>query len=460
MIEKPTDAMQQFSPGPAGNAGAAGLVLLYADRYRDLPAAWALGRECTLIGSEPTCNVVLPVPAVSRRHAEIAPVGSGWMLRDLRSTNGTLVDGLRASEVRLEHGQEIRLGDAILKFVEHGCSNYAPFRIDGSLLPGTRRNGNPSSPVIGGYQMDHVSSEIERIAESPLSVLLLGESGTGKEVAAHYLHTQSKRRGPFRAVNCAALPHNLLESELFGYRKGAFSGAERDKEGIIQSAHGGTLLLDEIGDMPFEAQAKLLRVLQSKELVPLGATRPEKVDVRVVGATHRDLDQLLATGKFRRDLYARLNEYTLHLPPLRDRKEDLLMLFQEFFKRHGKPELQVSFGFMLGALHYDWPYNVRELESCAKRCIVLAESRQLTEALLPEEVRAAMQNYGKPLLQGEPGATAPASVPTANELSSLLRHHHGNVARVARDLGKARMQVHRWVQRYNLDLQSFRGDRD
>lgn len=453
MTDKPTDAMQEFgSPGRVGPPQA-GLVVLFAEPYDQLPAAWPL-KPGAVVGSDASCNIVLPVHAVSRRHVAFHPSGDHWCIKDLDSTNGTLVDGQLVFEGPLEHGQELRVGDAVLKFVEDDLQHYAPYRIDGSLLPGTQRLCQDENPILGGYQMDAVSRQLQKVADSPLSVLLLGESGTGKEVAASYLHSQSRRRGPLRALNCAALPNNLLESELFGYRKGAFSGADRDKPGLIQSADGGTLLLDEIGDMPVEAQAKLLRVLQSKELMPLGATRAVHVDVRVLAATHRDLGELIRTGGFRRDLYARLNEFTLRLPPLRDRKEDIWLLLRAFLKRHNRPTLAPSFGFMLGALHYDWPLNVRELESCAKRCAVLAERDEITEALLPPAVREAMQGYGLPLL--EAAAAGVPAAPNAEELGRLLAFRSGNVAAVARDLGKARMQVHRWVKRYNIDLKAFR----
>jgi transcriptional regulator with PAS, ATPase and Fis domain len=309
--------------------------------------------------------------------------------------------------------------------------------------------------------MDRVARQIQLVAReapgatSPLSVLLLGESGTGKEVVAQAIHQQSGRPGAFRAVNCAALPKDLVESELFGYHRGAFSGAHRDKPGLIRTAHRGTLLLDEIGDMPLDAQAKLLRVLQSKELFPLGATEAEPVDVRIIGATHRNLDQLLKEGRFRQDLYARLNEYHLSLPPLRDRKEDIFMLLHEFFRRHGGSQLRVTFQFMTALLHYDWPYNVRELESCAKRCVVLSDGQPLGESMLTEDIAKEMQSYGQEFIQSEAGKDEPAT-PSRADLVALLERHQGNVAAVGRDLGKARMQIHRWLKRYGIDINDHR----
>jgi transcriptional regulator with GAF, ATPase, and Fis domain len=463
MTDHATDAMQQFgAAGPLGPATSAGLILLYAEGFASLPSVWALRPSApNSIGASPSADLVLPVHAVSRQHAEIVRERGTWLLRDRKSTNGTFVDGYRVSEARLEHGQEIRLGDAILKFVATDIEGHARYRIDGSLEPGAVRQGYLVPGLIGGYQIDRVARQIELVAReaagaTPLSVLLLGESGTGKEVVAQAIHGASGRRGDFRAVNCAALPKDLVESELFGYRKGAFSGAIRDKPGLIRTAHRGTLLLDEIGDMPLDAQAKLLRVLQSKELFPLGATEPEPVDVRIIGATHRNLDQLLKEGRFRQDLYARLNEYHLSLPPLRDRKEDIFMLLAEFYRRHGGQNLRVTFPFMMALLHYDWPYNVRELESCAKRCVVLAEGKPLSEAMLTDDIAREMADYGREFAASADAAKEDSVAPTREDLLLLLERHQGNVAAVGRDLGKARMQIHRWLKRYAIDINDYR----
>jgi transcriptional regulator with PAS, ATPase and Fis domain len=461
MTDQVTDAMQQFAGvGPLDQRSSAGLVLLYADAYETLPSAWPLPDTGTLvIGSSNTADLQLPVHAVSRQHAELTRERGGWLLRDRQSTNGSFVDGHRIGEARLEHGQELRFGDAIVKFVQAEAEGYARHRIDGSLSPGAQRQGEPLGGLIGGYQMEQVARQVQLVSReatsSPLSVLILGESGTGKEVVAQAIHHQSGRRGAFRAVNCAALPKDLVESELFGYLRGAFSGAHRDKPGLIKAAHRGTLLLDEIGDMPLEAQAKLLRVLQSRELFPLGATEPEPVDVRIIGATHQNLDQLLARGAFRQDLYARLNEYHLSLPPLRDRKEDIFMLLRAFFQRHGGGELRVTFPFMAALLHYDWPYNVRELESVAKRAVVLCDGRALDESMLTEDIARDLAGYGQVLLQTEPDSGREA-VPSEADLIALLTRHQGNVAAVGRDLGKARMQIHRWLKRYGIDIQNYR----
>lgn len=449
-----TGAMQQFDrPGsPNGGAAVAGLVLLYAEDFASLPAAWPLPRQRSVVGREAPADIVIAVNAVSRVHAEFVWERGGFTLRDLGSTNGTLLDGRQVKEARLESGQELRFGDAIVKFVDAEADAHAHYRIDGHC---EARLATQNSQFLGGYQLDRIASELARVGPTELTVMLLGESGTGKEVVANDLHQRSGRSGAFRAVNCAAIPDNLIESELFGYKRGAFSGADRDKPGIIQSANEGTLLLDEIGDMPLAAQAKLLRVLQSREVFPVGANKPEPVDVRVVCATHRDLKKMQDDQLFRPDLYARLNEYVLRLPALRDRKEDIYLLFRAFLDRQGHGDLNPSFSFMTALVHYDWPYNVRELVSCVKRCVALATTKTLGTEHLPEPIQTEMSDYGRPA-PGAPSEHDPKRTPTAEELHQLLLRHQGNVAAVGRELGKARMQVHRWLKKYELELEHYR----
>jgi DNA-binding NtrC family response regulator len=475
MPDKTTGAMQQFGsptePGASLGGPAAGLVLLYAEQYAQLPPAWVFTGPRVYIGSDSASDLQLAVSAVSRTHAELAYDGTGWTLRDLGSRNGTLLDGSIVEQALLEPGAEIRVGDAILKFVDSHADEYAAYRIDGVTVGGAQRRCRAGTSLVGGYQMDRIASEIERIAPTELTLMLLGESGTGKEVVARELHRFSGRTGGFSAINCAAIPGNLLESELFGYKRGAFTGAVRDKPGLVHAAHEGTLLLDEIGDMPMEAQAKLLRVLQSREVFPLGATNPERVDVRIVCATHRDLRRLQQAGAFREDLFARLNEYQLRLPPLRDRKEDIFVLLRAFLARQGRTDLRPSFQFMTAVLHHDWPYNVRELESCVKRCIALADSAELEPAQLPDSIRDAMSDYGRggaarvgapasilerPVDAGHGDAAARRVPPTEEQLRSLLLHYRGNVAAVGRALGKARMQIHRWMDRYGIEVEDYR----
>ena len=463
MADYTTGAMQEFGPNPRGPGSGpiAGLVLLYAESWANLPPAFPLRRERFVIGREQGVDLELEVPAVSRKHAEIGWANGAYHVRDLGSRNGVIVNGRRVQGAALDDCDELRIGDAIFKFVERDAELYAGYRLDGSMARGATRRATQPSLLVGGLQMDRIVAELERVAPTPLSVVLRGASGTGKEVVASELHRLSGRPGRFGAVNCAAIPALLLESELFGFKRGAFSGADRDKPGLIRAADGGTLFLDEIGDMPLDAQAKLLRVLQAKEVLPLGATAPERVDVRVVCATHRDLGKMQREGRFREDLFARLNEYEVFLPPLHERKEDVHVLARSFLARAGRPNYVLSFPYMTGLLQHDYPYNVRELEACIKRSVALTEGSVLSPDVLPEAVKDSMIDYGKghSLLPPVRSAEAPAlAAPSELELRKLLVSHQGNVAAVGRELGKARMQIHRWMKRYGIAVDEFRDE--
>jgi transcriptional regulator with GAF, ATPase, and Fis domain len=468
------DDARDSLPAPKERAG---LVLLYAPNFEQLSPAYVFVSTELTVGRDPSNLICVPEQAVSRQHARFYLRDEQWMLQDLGSRNGTMVDGTYVGEIELERDHEIRVGDAIFKFVDAGVEKHVAYRIDGKVAG--ERKAKLFSDLVGGAQIDHIAADIERIAPTELSAVVLGETGTGKEVVAKGIHHLSSRRGSFQAINCAAIPHNLLESELFGYRRGAFSGADRDKPGLIKLADGGTLFLDEIGDMPLDAQAKLLRVLQSREVFPLGATTPERVDIRIVCATHRDLYQYVKEGKFRGDLLARLNEHVVRLPPLRERKEDIYLLARSFAARYGRPDLGFTFSFIVALLHYDWPFNVRELESCIKRGVALigpSSSPQLDTIHLPDAIGEHMKGYGErprvsalsnlpPSLSGSnaplplaSSASPPMSkrTPTEDELRALLERHRGNVAAVGRELGKERMQIHRWLKKYNIDLGQYR----
>src|SRR5262245_59352063 len=234
--------------------------------------------------------------------------------------------------------------------------------------------------------MQQVFALLERLKESHVDVLLTGESGTGKDLIARTLHYHSARKhGPFVPVNCAALPDSLLESELFGYVRGAFTDAHRDKKGLFVEAHGGTLFLDEVGELPLSLQAKLLREIEDKEVRPLGATKGEKVDVRVMAATNRDLRRAVGEGTFREDLFYRLNVVEIHIPPLRERPEDLPLLIQHVIEHspHPSQARRLSATALRILLNYSWPGNIRELKNTIERALVLCRGEEITEADLP-----------------------------------------------------------------------------
>jgi DNA-binding NtrC family response regulator len=460
-----------------------GLALIYSRLHPHLPSALPFAAPLITLGRESDNTLSVPEAAVSRYHARIErrPDGAHWVV-DTHSTNGTFVNGRRVREQALMQHDVLRIGDTLFRYVDQGIYGYGAYRIDGTIVQQARpfHHGVTQALLVGGYQMDAVIDRIAKVATSSIAVVVTGESGTGKELVAREIHRLSGRRGAFQAINCAALPANLIESELFGYRRGAFSGASSDKAGLVRAAHGGTLFLDEVGDMPLEAQAKLLRVLQEKEVLPLGATTAERVDVRVVCATHRDLEAQVSLGQFRGDLLARLRELSVRLPPLRERREDLYPLVLHFLSRLGKPEQQVSFAFMLAIAHHDWPYNVRELESAVRVAVTLSTGGTLDVPHLPENVRRALEGHGTPADTvpnlpvpqaavtyrgpsfGSPdaGTMRPAersgSAPSEIELRELLVRHRGNIAAVGRELGKERMQVHRWLRRYNIDISDYR----
>jgi DNA-binding NtrC family response regulator len=465
-----------------------GLALIYSRLHAHLPSAVPFAAPIITLGRESDNTLSIPEAAVSRYHARFERRADGyfWVV-DAQSTNGTFVNGRRVREHALSGHDVIRIGDTLFRYVDQGIYGYSAYRIDGTVVRQARpfAHGVEQQLLVGGYQVDALVDRVAKVAQSNISVVVTGESGTGKELVAREIHRLSSRRGAFQAINCAALPANLIESELFGYRRGAFSGATADKTGLVRSAHGGTLFLDEVGDMPLEAQAKLLRVLQEKEVLPLGATSAERVDVRVVCATHRDLESQVALSAFRGDLLARLRELSVRLPSLRERREDLYPLVLHFLRRCGVPEREASFPFMLALAHYDWPYNVRELESAVRVGITLSGGNALDLQHLPETVRRSLEGHGAPA--SEPGMSTPVpassaahtyrgpspaaaasattsrpmaprkpDAPSEDELRELLVRHQGNIAAVGRELGKERMQVHRWLRRYNIDIEDYR----
>jgi DNA-binding NtrC family response regulator len=244
--------------------------------------------------------------------------------------------------------------------------------------------------------MEQVFAAVRKVADTEATVLITGESGTGKELVARAIHLQSGRRtAPFMAINCAAIPSDLLESELFGHVRGAFSGAVRDKPGRFQAAAGGTLFLDEVGELPLELQPKLLRALQEREVTPVGGTTPQKLDVRVVAATNADLDQAIASGAFREDLYYRLAVLPIHLPALRERRDDIPLLVRHFAAKHGGDQVTFTPEAMDVLTAYPWPGNVRELENMVERLLIMRNTDTVGVADLPEKQRGMAADTGR-----------------------------------------------------------------
>ena len=387
---------------------------------------------------------------MSTRHAVLRRTGDTWIVEDTRSRNGTHVNGSPCTRAALKDGDVLELGRTLLLFrsaVRH-VKGESP-DLDGANLPSPAQGLATFSPALAAE-----TSRLANIARSTVPVVLHGPTGSGKEVAARAIHQLSGRQGAFVAVNCGGIAKTLVETELFGYRKGAFSGADEDRPGLMRSADKGTLFLDEIADLPSPAQAVLLRALQESEVLPVGATRPVKVDVRVLAATHRDLQKQVNEGAFRADLFARISGFTVRLPPLRGRREDLGLLIGGILRR-AAPDLVERISLTPEAagklFAHGWPLNVRELEKCLSTALVLAAGQPIDVQHLPDWAQT-------PRVEETPSrAASEADLRQRDELVALLKEHRGNVSSMARAMGKARMQVQRWLKRHGLEAEAFRG---
>jgi transcriptional regulator with GAF, ATPase, and Fis domain len=401
-----------------------------------------IGRGEGCVPEGPVLRLGVADLSMSASHARLRLGTEGFHAEDSGSTNGTFVNGQPILECPLADGDVLEMGHTHFLF-RSGMPHVA--------LP------QPEHPALATLSpaLAAVLASVPALARSALPVVIGGETGTGKELLARALHDLSGRRGPFLAVNCAALAPTLLESEIFGHRRGAFTGAQEGRPGLVRAADGGTLFLDEVADLSPAGQAALLRVLQEGEVLPVGSTEPVRVDVRVVAASHVELEQAVAAGRFRADLYARIAGFTLRLPPLRRRREDLGLLVAAILRKAGAISARFTPEAGRALLRHRWPLNVRELERCVRLSLALCGGLPIDLCHLPESVtRPAVPGAAVPGLR--PRKLSPTDLQMRDRLSSLLRDNGGNVAAVARALGKARMQVHRWVKRFDLSLADYR----
>jgi two-component system NtrC family response regulator len=303
-------------------------------------------------------------------------------------------------------------------------------------------------------KMLRIGRTVERVAASDASVLLLGDSGTGKEVLAQGLHAASKRKGKFVAINCAAIPENLLESELFGYEKGAFTGAAKTTPGKIETANGGTLMLDEIGDLPHSLQAKLLRFLQERTIERLGARQELPVDVRVVGATHQDLKALIQAGKFREDLYYRLAEIVVTIPPLRERQGDAVLLAHAFLRRFAQEQRRGSLSLSEDAIRaieaHEWPGNVRELLNVIKRAAIMADGARVTADDLGLAAPEPEGERATPDLASDIDLRTVREAAERQAIVTALSRSNGNIVRASELLGVSRPTLYDLMKRLGI----------
>ncbi len=391
----------------------------------------------------------LPSSTLSLTHARLVREGASWAVEDARSRNGTFVNGKRVERSVLASDDIVEVGRTLLAIRHFATVGGSAADADVSDLAGEPLGLRTFVPALA----DNFAA-LKRIAASTVPLLLLGESGTGKELLSRAVHALSGRTGEFVGVNCGALPSGLVEAQLFGHTKGAFSGATRDELGFLRSADRGTLLLDEIGELPRTSQTALLRVLQEGEVVPVGSTRPVRVDTRIVAASNRPLAS--DDPSFRNDLYARLAGFTFAPPPLRERKEDIGLLVADILRsRLGEaraagvklaPEVADSF------MRYEWPLNIRELEQALCAAAVLATDGVLRAKHLPAAITARPSRARLPrqVLSEEDTRLRDAVV-------AAMTEHRGNIAAVARGMGKAPAQISRWLKRFRISPHPFRG---
>jgi two-component system response regulator AtoC len=442
-------------PGEADAAGAF-LLVIGRDTYTtyNLPATGTL-----TIGRGESNAVRVDDPLASRAHARlhVRVDGDGMVLEDLGSVNGTRIKDQalsRGQKVAIAVGETIQIGSSVL-IVQHR-SKRAPL-----LRPETLRDEEiPTMPSPGTDQaMLRIQQLAERAAAGTINVLITGETGVGKELLAETVHRLSpRRRGPYVCLNCAALSETLLESELFGHERGAFTGAVQAKPGLMETAHGGTLFMDEVGELPMTTQAKLLRVLETREVARLGSVKPRKIDVRFLAATNRDLEAEVERGAFRRDLYFRFNGITLTIPPLRARVGEIKRLAETFVQQIcrelGRPEPGIPQKVLALLEGYSWPGNIRELKNMMERAVLLCAGPLLdTEHLPMEKLGASQSNPGL----APTDATRPVSLGRAGDapderqrIIDALAACAGNQSRAAQILGMPRRTFVARLDQYKI----------
>ena len=430
------------------------------DERRIVRIRHPLSEGDTLIGRAPEGPGVIAIDdgRASRRHCMLTvdkASSSGVSLVD-ESKHGTFVNGLRVTKTALVEGSAIRAGDTLF-VLRREPSELEDARVD---------------EVLGeSLEACLLRSTLTQVGDAKATVLLLGETGTGKEVAARSLHRLSGRRGSFVPVNCSAVPASLFESELFGHVKGAFTGADKDDDGLVRAAAGGTLFLDEIGELPIEVQAKLLRFLDEGAVLGVGARKAVTVDVRVVAATHQDLARAVSMGKFRGDLYARLAEIVVPLPPLAARRDDVLLFIARALGPSAPP-LHPDLAWAL--LVHRWPFNVREVMKVGSELSVKGRGKKELELDLvalrldagPPSTRTSTVRMTPAALAKEAERSSRAEdeddgddggpVPDKATLEALLVEHKGVLADIAKVTKRSRRQVRRWVEKFGLSADDYR----
>jgi transcriptional regulator with PAS, ATPase and Fis domain len=424
------------------------------------PLAYPLPDEgVVLLGRDEACEIVVDDGSVSRRHAAMRVYAGQLTIEDLGSRNGIRVRGERLEKGQtagLELNELFELGAVVIAV--KGPSR--PRARSALIAPGA--SGASSAPVAAlSAAMVRANDLADLVAPAPVCVLLLGETGVGKTATAERIHATSGRTGPLVKLNCAAVPEALLEGELFGYERGAFTGAQTAKPGLIEAAADGTLLLDEIGDMPLATQAKLLHVVEHGEVTRLGALKPRKVDVRFLAATHRDLPDMVAKGTFRADLYYRVNGISILIPPLRERSEEVVAIAEHFLAatcaRMGKPPPSLGQAARAALLAYAWPGNLREVRNVMDRVALLTRTPEVAAESLDLASLASTGTWPAPATEAPPPAPGGAGPSAAARSGGDLRSELDSFERerIVKALDEAGGNQTRAAQLLNLPLRTF-----
>lgn len=421
-------------------------VLLFVVWPVDSARGIALSQGNTLIGRDPEVGIRLDDREVSRRHALVAYSAGQCEIRDLDSSNGTYVDGKRVASAKLRAGSVLRLGNSLAVIRE--------------CVVGVAHSGGPAfhaTGLLGGAQLALAISPARRAASSSLPIVIEGDTGTGKERIALAIHEWSGRAGPFVAVNCAAIPEGLAEAELFGHRRGAFTGAVQSSQGYFRSAEGGTLLLDEVYSLSPAVQTKLLRALEQSEVHAVGDARPTRIDVRIIATTHEPLATFVSRGEFRSDLYARLAGVTVRAPALKERREDVCALFNHFIEcaMPGRRPPISAVGIERLLLH-DYPMNVRELRLIAMRVAALdGEAQRIGRSEIERAIDGGLRSAARAVALTAKGSCAETREQRKerelSELRKALASCSGNLRSAAKLTGISRQRAYRLLGRSYMD---------
>ncbi len=412
-------------------------------------------KERIRIGAHSSNDLVLTEDrTASRHHFEIQYTERGYLLIDLNSTNGTFLDGRRVERAYLSSGSQMRAGSSTLTF--------SP--IDEELTVEPDRDGSLGGMVGQSVKMRQIFGLIKKIAPMDVSVVIQGETGTGKELVARAIHENSNRKkGPMVVLDCGAIPPNLIESELFGHEKGAFTGAVASRPGAFERANGGTIFLDELGELRLDLQPKLLRVLENREVRRVGGNEVQEVDVRVIAATNRDLVKEIQAGNFREDLYFRLSVINIQLPPLRQRRDDIPHILRnaladpEIQAKHGRKRFAASALAILQA--YPWPGNIRELMNVLSHVLTFSDSEEIEAHHLPARVQGQQKEQPLPFNEHLSFKDAKEQLLENFEreyIGQVLKRCDGNISRAARESGLHRKSIERLVKKYSLDPRSMK----